>query len=69
MSKKNIEKSFKLTRAEIERLYKITQHFSEVNLFTIEQKSGGGIGVISEVRFSLFDDNDTTVDVTDVESW
>jgi hypothetical protein len=62
-------RSFKLTRSEIEKLYKITEHFSDVNLFTIEQSSGGGIGVVSKVRFDLFDKNDINIDVTDVESW
>jgi hypothetical protein len=61
--------SFKLTRDEISKLYKITEQFKEINLFTIEQSSGGGIGVISKVRFDLFDKNDINIDVTDVKSW
>jgi hypothetical protein len=62
-------RSFKLTRAEIEKLYEISKHFTDVNLFTIEQSPGGGIGVVSRVRFDLFDKNDTNIDVTDVKSW
>jgi hypothetical protein len=61
--------SFKLTRAEIEKLYKITEHFKEINLFTVKQSSGGGIGVVSKVRFDLFDKNDIDINVTDVKSW
>lgn len=68
--KKDLQvRSFKLTRAEIEKLYEISKHFTDVNLFTIEQSSGGGIGVISKVRFDFFDKNDTNIDVTDVKSW
>jgi len=61
--------SFKLTRDEISKLYKITEHFKEINLFIIEQSSGGGIGMVSKVRFDLFDKNDINIDVTDVKSW
>lgn len=70
-SKKRTEhpRSFKLTRAEIETLYKITEQFKDINLFTIEQSAGGGIGVVSRVRFDLFNKNDTNIDVTDVKSW
>ena len=62
-------RSFTMTRAEIEKLYKITEHFKEINLFTIEQSSGGGIGIVSKVRFDLFDKNDIDINVTDVKSW
>jgi hypothetical protein len=61
--------SFTLTRMEIEKLFKITEHFKEVNLFTIEQNSNSGIGITSTVRFDLFDKKDTNVDITDVKSW
>jgi hypothetical protein len=62
-------RSFKLTREEIATLYKITEQFKDINLFTIEQSEGGGIGMISRVRFDLFNKNDTNIDVTDVKSW
>jgi hypothetical protein len=61
--------SFTLTRMEIEKLFKITEHFKEVNLFTIEQSSNSGIGVTSKVRFDLFEKKDTNIDITDVMSW
>jgi hypothetical protein len=54
---------------EIEKLFKITEHFKEVNLFTIEQSSNSGIGVTSKVRFDLFEKKDTNIDITDVMSW
>ena len=72
MSKKtkNYQPSqFKLSRTEIEKLYKISQHFKEVNVFTIEQSSSSGIGISTEVKFDLFDNNDTKIDVTDVSNW
>jgi hypothetical protein len=62
-------RSFSLTREEIETLYKITEQFKDINLFTIEQSSQSGIGVESRVRFDLFNKNDTNIDITDVGSW
>jgi len=65
----SVTRSFKLTRAEIETLYKITEQFKDINLFTIEQSSQSGIGVESRVRFDLFNKNNTNIDITDIKSW
>ena len=66
---KDRTRRFKLTRSEIEKLYQISQHFTGTNLFTIEQSSDNGIGVISTVKFDLFDNDDTIIDITDIKSW
>lgn len=66
---KDRTRRFKLTRSEIEKLYQISQHFKNTNLFTIEQNSSSGIGITSTVKFDLFDNNDTIIDITDVTSW
>jgi hypothetical protein len=62
-------RQFTLTRAEIEKLYKISEHFGEVNLFTVIQTNESGIGPTTKVKFDLFDKQDTKVDITDVTSW
>ena len=58
-----------LSRSEIEKLYKISEQFKDVNRFTIEQDNSSGIGPTSIVRFDLFDKNDTKIDVTDTGTW
>ena len=59
----------KLTRKQIEQLCKITDHFHDIDLFEIEEASSG-IGPIVSVKFSIFGKKpDTSVDITDVESW
>jgi hypothetical protein len=68
-SKKHSLREFTLTRAEVEKLYKITEHFKEINIFTVIQDSSSGIGCTTTVKFNLFDNNDTAIDVTDIESW
>jgi hypothetical protein len=69
-SKKNYDpKEFKLTRVEIEKLYKISEQFKEINLFTLVQDHSSGIGCSTKVKFDLFESNDVNIDVTDTGSW
>ena len=59
----------KLTRKQIEQLSEICSHFSEIDNFELEETSAG-IGPIITVKFSIFGKkNDTSVDITDIESW
>jgi hypothetical protein len=58
-----------LTRAQTEKLAKITAHFKEVDTFTLESSSSSGIGPNVVVKFNLFDTYDTNIDITDVSSW
>jgi hypothetical protein len=67
MTVKNNE--FRLTRAEILKLAKIAEQFEKVNLYTIKQNSSSGIGISTTVKMSLLDKDDTSIDITDVESW
>ena len=72
MAKK--EKTYKpaqfiLTRSQIEKLTKISEHFKEVDQFVLEETHESGIGPTVRVRFNLFDTNDTNVDITDVSTW
>jgi hypothetical protein len=67
MTVKNNE--FRLTRVEILKLAKIAEQFEKVNLYTIKQNSSSGIGISTTVKMSLLDKDDTSIDITDVESW
>ena len=60
----------KLTRKQIDQLTEIADHFHEVELFELEESNLSGIGPVISVKFSLFGKKtDTSVDITDVESW
>lgn len=65
----NKSKSLVLSKSEIEKLFKITEQFKDVERFTIEQDNSSGIGSTYTVKFDLFDKNDTKIDITDVANW
>lgn len=59
-----------LTRKQIQQLCEIADHFHEIELFELEQSNLSGIGPTIQVKFSIFGKKpDTSVDITDVESW
>ena len=59
-----------LTRKQIEQLSEICNHFQDIDLFELEESTLSGIGPMISVKFSLFGKKpDTSVDITDVESW
>jgi hypothetical protein len=58
-----------LNREQIGKLNEIVNHFKEIKHFTIRTESLSGIGVGIQVSFDLFEENDTTVDITDVKDW
>lgn len=62
-------KSITLNRKQVNQLVQIIEHFKEVEHFTIESDGSSGIGPIIRVKFDFFNNNSTTVDITDVESW
>ena len=60
----------KLTRKQIQQLSEICDHFSEIDIFELEQTNLSGIGPTISVKFSIFGNRqDASVDITDVESW
>ena len=60
----------RLTRKQIQQLSEICDHFSEINIFELEQTNLSGIGPTISVKFSIFGNRqDASVDITDVESW
>lgn len=65
--------TFTLNRKQAAKLAKMVSHFKEVEWFTLEETHTSGIGATVTVKFNLFGDydkdNDTTVDITDVETW
>jgi hypothetical protein len=59
----------RLTRKQIEQLADIVDHFQEVEIYDLYEEHTG-IGPIVKVKFSLFGKtSDTSIDITDVESW
>ena len=59
----------RLTRKQINQLSEIVDHFNEVEVYELYEEHTG-IGPIVKVKFSLFGKtSDTSVDITDVESW
>jgi hypothetical protein len=59
----------RLTRKQINQLAEILDHFPEVEVYELYEEHSG-IGPIVKVKFSLFGKtSDTSVDITDVESW
>ena len=62
-------KSITLNRKQIQDIVQMFEHFKDVEEFTIEQENSSGIGPTIRVKFDLFSDKPTTVDITDVESW
>ena len=59
----------RLTRKQINQLAEIADHFQEVEVYELDEEHSG-IGPIIKVKFSLFGKtSDTSIDITDVESW
>lgn len=62
--------NMKLTRKQIEQLSEICSHFSDIDIFELEESTLSGIGPMISVKFSLFGKKpDTNIDITDVGSW
>jgi hypothetical protein len=72
MSKKKTEtpkpKSIMLTRKQVFDLAALANHFTDVELFTVEETFESGIGPTVRVKCTLLE-KPTTVDITDVEKW
>lgn len=69
MKIKKLNKAIMLDRKQISNLYKITEHFNEVEYFEIHLDNSSGIGPVVKVSFDLFNKNDTTVDITNLDNW
>ena len=61
--------SITLTRKQILQLSELAKKFSDSGWFVIKEKSTSGIGPTVTVSMSVFDDMDTTVDITDTSIW
>ena len=59
----------KLNREQIGKLAEIVNNFKEVQHFTVTTDHSSGIGVGVVVKFTLFDKNDSSIDITDVKEW
>ena len=61
--------NMRLSKKQIEQLAEIADHFQEVDVYELYEEHSG-IGPIIKVKFSIFGKmSDTSVDITDVESW
>ena len=61
-------KNIVFTRKQILDMATLANHFTEVEMFTVEETYESGIGPTLKVKCTLFE-NPTTVDITDVENW
>jgi hypothetical protein len=60
---------FVLTRDQIMKLAKIAVQFKDTKFFTLYETHESGIGPSMNVRFDLFEENDTQMNITDVSTW
>ena len=58
-----------LNRKQIKQLAEILDHFKDIENFKIKEDNSSGIGPSITVSFSLFEKDDTKVNITDVGSW
>jgi len=61
--------SITLSRKQAHQLREIVERFTDTEHFTIESESLSGIGPSISVKFDLFENLDTKIDITDVSSW
>lgn len=58
-----------LNRKQVAKLTEIVDHFKEIEHFTVETDNISGIGVGIQVKFDLFEKNDTNINITDLSEW
>ena len=72
MAKKKTEtpktNSIILSRKQVFDIAALANHFTDVELFTVEETFESGIGPTVRVKCTLLE-KPTTVDITDVEKW
>jgi hypothetical protein len=60
---------FVLTREQILKLAKLAEHFKDTKFFNLYETNESGIGPSMHVRFNLFEEDDTKLNITDVSTW
>lgn len=58
-----------LTRKQVLQLAEIANKFPDANWFGLTENSGSGIGPTVHVTLSVFTDDDTKINITDVSTW
>ena len=58
-----------LNRKQIDQLKEIVDHFADIDRFELIADHSSGIGQSLRVHFTLFNSNDSSVDITDVTDW
>ena len=66
---RELDADFVLTRSQVLKLAELANHFTDTQFFNLYESSESGIGPSVLVRFDLFEQNDTEIDITDVSSW
>lgn len=67
-----MKQSITLNRKQIDKFIEFATHFPDIQWMTLEVDSASGIGASVVIKCSLFGDDsepETTVDITDMESW
>lgn len=62
--------SIRLSRKQIQQLAELAVKIADAETFTLsweQEQSGVGLGIV--VKYQTFEPDDTTIDITDVESW
>jgi len=62
--------SIVLSKKQIEQLYEICERFEDAKTITLSwdgEQSGIGLGIVA--KFQTFEPEDTTIDITDVDTW
>ncbi len=58
-----------LSRKQIDQLKEIIDHFEDIDRFELFEDHSTGIGPVIKVHFTIFNKNDSSVDITDVTNW
>ena len=64
--------SVTLNRKQMNQLIEFATHFKDVQWFTLEEGHESGIGSSVRIKCSIFGNDsepETTVDITDVDTW
>lgn len=62
-------KEIHLTRKQLLLMKQIVEHFHEVENFTLVVSNNSGIGPAVHLKFTLFEDTKTQMDLTDLSTW
>lgn len=62
-------KEITLTRKQLLQMKQIVEHFTEVETFQLVEINSSGIGPSVHLKFTLFDNTATDMNITDFSNW